>query len=205
MDYTNALLLHGGCLWFWLTQMTLPVECRHNRKVYIWSDFCSFDKWNHTLHNYGGNGIFLIELSGSIVYVTAKYKTELLVLECLSCVLSGVWSWHASAFHNHSVSCTVCYAETREAVTMIPTKLVANWHVLWLPLEDFLFYQSHLAPNLEPLTWLLWQPAMGNMEYSTIVIATRAGSFLRPLISAVHSKRADPCHVNVNCNTQWSM
>ena len=64
------------------------------------------------------------------------------------------------------------------------------WHVLWLPLEDFLLYQSHLAPNLELLTWLLWQPAVGNMEYSTIVIATRAGSFLRPLISAVHRKRA---------------
>ena len=38
---------------------------------------------------YGGNGIFLIELSGLFVHVTAKYKTELLVLGCLSCVLSG--------------------------------------------------------------------------------------------------------------------
>ena len=95
-------------------------------------------------------------------------------LQGYSCVLSGVWSWHASAFHNHNVSCAVCYAETRQSqwsqLNMLSTEMYTachwriscfdnyTWHPTWNHWHGYVgWYQS-------------MPPALGNCIWSTATI-----------------------------------
>ena len=79
------------------------------------------------------------------------------------------WSMIMTCLSFPQSQCFLCSVLCwNKAVTMVPAKSVVHWNVHCMSLKDFSFRQLHLAPNLEPLTWLHGMIP----EYATVTAST---------------------------------